>query len=306
MIKQIINIEEARKLWNEEIGFIYPLSKELFSQNITNYKNAFIYGYYEDEELLGFIVFKKPFDNFIKDYSKKAWISLIYVKENSRKKGIGSMLITKALKELKDYDEVRVGGDLFNFFPGVPDDFLVLMAKLLTKFNFSVTGECYDMINLNLQKHSYRGETHLTRYLTKEDLPKLKEFITAAFPGRWEFEVCDYIKKGGTGKEFLCTFIDDKIVGYIRVNKQDNVDIPYNTNWKTIFGDDLVGLGPLGVSKEYRKLGIGYNLLVKTFNTLVEEGYRKALIDWTGLVPFYQKFGFQTFKRFVYFVYKRK
>lgn len=229
----------------------------------------------------------------------------MYVSRKHRNKGVGDALIKDAFEKLKSAEKIRIGGDLFNFFPGVPSDFLDVAVPFFTKHGFIKTGDCYDMVNLNLTKFSYKGLKPEMRYLKSDELQLLQTFIKDAFPGRWEFEVNDYVIKNGSGKEFLCAFVDEKIVGYVRVNREDNVDLPYNTNWCARFGK-CAGLGPLGVHKDYRKHGIGYNLLVEAFNTLKDFGYDKVVIDWTGLVGFYQRFGFEIFKRFVYFTKERR
>ena len=69
--------------------------------------------------------------------------------------------------------------------------------------------------------------------------------------------------------------------------------------WSSRF-EKLIGLGPLGVNSQYRKQGIASNLIKIALKEAKMNNYSEALIDWTGLVAFYQKYGFETWKCYQY------
>ena len=50
------------KLWNDNIGCLFPMDEELFYQNIENDRNLLkkdIFGVFINSELAGFIIFKQ-------------------------------------------------------------------------------------------------------------------------------------------------------------------------------------------------------------------------------------------------------
>ena len=76
-------------------------------------------------------------------------------------------------------------------------------------------------------------------------------------------------------------------------------EISYNINWKERF-TKLVGIGPLGVDPNYRGNGIAKMLLYYSISDSAKNGYTEAMIDWTGLVTYYQKFGYEIWKCYQY------
>ena len=100
-------------------------------------------------------------------------------------------------------------------------------------------------------------------------------------------------------KEYLLAIVNHKIVGFLRVNNQLIDEISYNINWASRF-DRLVGIGPLGVDPQYRCRGIAKMLLYYSISDSAKNGYTHAMIDWTGLVTYYQKFGYEIWKCYQY------
>ena len=106
------------------------------------------------------------------------------------------------------------------------------------------------------------------------------------------------IKYYNFSKNVVC-YEDDKVVGFLRLNKNKIKKISYNENWNKRF-DSLVGVGPLGVDPEYRKNGIAKALIFKGLIDSHNEGINNAMIDWTGLMAIYQKYGFEVWKCYQY------
>src|SRR5690554_6340871 len=121
--RNIVNLEEARLLWNKEMGNIYPITSLVYNQNVINYQEKFVYGAYLDNNLLGFIIAKKYEKDDLDSYNNLGFISLIYVSKKQRKQGIGTRLLQEAHEYLKDKKTINVGKDINNFFPGIPCDF---------------------------------------------------------------------------------------------------------------------------------------------------------------------------------------
>jgi len=65
-------------------------------------------------------------------------------------------------------------------------------------------------------------------------------------------------------------------------------------------GENWGSLGPIGVSAGLRGRGSGHALLGQALSHLRDLGARRTIIDWTGLVDFYGRHGFEVTRRYQY------
>lgn len=310
--------DDILKLWNDDIGFIYPIDLEMYNQKINDCKyidfgSSFVA--ILDEKIVGFIL-TKIYDNneIITKYYNTAWISLFFVKRNHRRIGIGNNLLDKCEEELKKKGiiSVVVGSDIDNFFPGIPNDFDNLTDIFFKKRGFSVSYYTHDLVHEIIEKDktyadlypSYYIENGVKknveiRYATLTDEKGLLDFLRNCFYGRWYYEGLEYYQDKEIKREYLIAIVDNKVVGFLRVNNQLIKKISYNITWAKRF-KKLSGFGPLGVDINYRHHGIAKMLLAYAISDCYKNGYSHLMIDWTGLVTYYQKFGFEIWKCYQY------
>lgn len=297
----ISNLDEVRNLWNEEVGFIYPITEKLFNHHVVNspylVENC-SYGAYLDNKLIGVIITKTYNGDEISAYNERAWISLFYVSKHFRRKGIGSSLLEKVVNEVKKMGkkEIHIGQDLGNFFPGIPCDFDNLTAPFLEKCGFKMLGYTHDL----LLKRPFNKEIIVKndleyRYAKLTDKDDLLNFMEKNFPGRWTFELKEYYKNETKFNNYFIARNKEKVLGFVRVNSKENENISYNINWYDRF-DDLIGIGPLGIDKEERGKGISKEMISILLKELSSQGKNEILIDWTSLLVYYQQFGFEVWK----------
>lgn len=301
--KEELNLDLCMDLWNQEMGFIYPITKSLYDQNVTNYNQKKVFVAYKDDVLVGFVIAKKYENEDLMSYNNLGFISLIYVAKKHRKQGIGSSLLRLAEEYLKDKTTINIGKDIYNFFPGVPCDFDNLTDIWLEKRGYVGERYTHDLINYNPKKIPLREDNFTYKLCTLEDKDALLEFMKNNFQGRWYFEASSYFANGGTGKEYSICKDQDKVIAFARTNDRDFSIIHYNTTWYHRF-NNLGGVGPLGVDKNYRGLNLGYNIVAYGINTLIDKSITEIIIDWTGLLEFYQQFGFEVWKSFKYMAKK--
>lgn len=303
-------------LWNQEFGLIYPISEELFNRNVFKSDDVLVNGSYtvvdDNNQIVGFVVAKGWNRSFqIPAYEDRGWISLIYVVPKERKKGIGTLLLTKAEEEIKHLGKktIQIGRDCENFFPGVPFD-MKNSFNWFTKRGYCPLGDTTDLIrhiSENYQKIITNHVNYEVRFANQFDKEKIFKFMEKNFPGRWLYEVTDYFKSGGSGREYLIMIDNDSVIAFTRINDQYTLDnlINYNLTWRNRFSA-LGGIGPLGVDADYRKQKLGFHMVATAVNTLIERKVSDIIIDWTSLVDFYRKFDFEVWKSYKYFEKKEE
>lgn len=300
-----LEIKNIKKLWNDEVGFIYPISDKVFLHHTLNSKflaknSSFIALF--NNEVIGAIISKNYIGEEISAYIDRSWISLFYVAKKYRNKGIGSTLLNKCLESLKRsrQTECFIGQDIGNYFPGIPCEFDSLTENFLIKRGFSSFGYTHDLILRDKTKIKRSFDNRYEyRYLDKNNLNERKElldFMKNNFPGRWEYELSEYYKNELAFDNYYIALDRKKIIGFVRVNKEDNENISYNITWAKRF-NNLVGIGPLGIDKEYRKMGISREMINSLLIDINDDC--DILIDWTSLMTYYQQFGFEVWKSYL-------
>ena len=294
---------ECRNIWNSEVGFMYPISEGLYNHHVTNSpyldKNA-SFGAFLDNELVGFIIGKTYSGELIPAYNNRGWISLLFVKRKKRRQGVGSLLLERSLAEFTKLgkQEVWIGQDLGNFFPGVPTDFDNLTPSFLEKRRFSFLGATHDLLMIKPFDKEVKNKTnYLYRYMKDSDIPSLRAFMVKNFPGRWNYELEEYLEKGNKERSYFLALDNDKVIGFLKINFPSPNNYSYNITWCERF-NDLVGIGPLGVDRDYRGEGISREIFNNAFYSLNQEGHDNLYIDWTGLMEYYQTFNYEVFKTF--------
>jgi predicted N-acetyltransferase YhbS len=312
---QILNLSEYEKLndlyliWNAEYGNIYPITAELFDRIIENIYMKASYVVVSNEKLIGFVIGKVWQDDYnIKTYEKIGWISLIYVLPKYRNQGIGTKLINLSIDALKEFGvhTINLGKDYNNFFPGLPID----LAKYRTWFQnrgFEFLYLTHDLITRNNKnKLPLVNKQFEFKDASTVDKELVINFINSYWPGRWTKEAIDYYKNGGSGREYqICVNEKNEIIAFAKVCYPNTLTkcISNSLTWRARF-DALGGIGPLGVSPTYRGQHLGYDIVVSSVNNLINFGISDIIIDWTGLLEFYRKMGFEVWK--VYFYLQKK
>lgn len=295
--------EDALDLWNGEMGKIFPVSQKVFIQNILNSAdiNKSASGFAFDENgLIGFLLAKEFNNEAIKKYQSMGFVSFFYISKHHRNQGIGSKLLEMCEQVFiqRQKTEIVIGRDYHNFFPGVPNDFDNLTGPWLEKRNYRYGRTTHDLINWNPdQEYPISNRQYEFRMAKESDYPALNDFFERNFPGRWQYEYQEFMEKTPQENGYLIALDGPVVIAFTRVNDQSLSLIPYNLTWSSRF-KNLGALGPLGVDKNYRKQHLGNDIVCAGMNELVKKGCQPIIIDWTGLLEFYQQFGFEVWKAF--------
>lgn len=306
-LNEYLEHDKIIKLWNDEYGFIFPISNELFQRNISNaYTNASLVVIINNEPI-AFCISKIWNEQYIiNGYDDIGWINLIYVHPKFRKQGIGTKLLETIESEFKKLNKSTyyVGRDYLNFFPALPHD-LKNSLEWFKKRGYETSYSTYDLICKNKEIIPIVNKQLEYRCGTIDDKNNIIDFMNRNWPGRWTKEVVDYFDNGGTGREYLLCLKDNKIIAFSKVCYPNTniILISYSHTWRNKF-NALGGIGPLGVDKEYRGCHIGHDIVAYAKNILLDHSVTDIIIDWTGLLDFYRPFGFEVWKSYYYLTKK--
>ena len=298
------------ELWNREMGEIYPINRESFEYNVTKYKAGKYFGVkaIDEDKIVGFIILKTFDDPYLSSLNDSLFISLLYVSKKYRRRGIGSFLVDYALKIYKEDDRFNslwLGKEIHNFVPGIPCEFDNVSDVFFERRGFTSVRYTHDLINRKLETYEIRNKEVKYEIIDKTRKDELISFIERNGWKRWAYEVREEFENDEDNKCYLVGLIDNKIVSFSKVNDLNNGRNSYNMMWKDRF-NNLGGIGPLGVDKEYRGKKIGGDIIKEAVNTLIRRGVSEIMIDWTGLMELYSKYGFEVWKMYKYTYIKKE
>lgn len=290
------DLEEMTELAEKSFLPEYNVTKVNLKEKLLKDRDKFTEGSFilrrkSDFKLIGFIGTKLSHSSL---YPYTAWISIIAVDKDERHKGYGRLLATSALDEFKKVGvkKVSIGQEFHNFFSGIPNPNEENIG-FFTALGFSVNeGSHYDLESIltdneklsEFDTSPFTDEFEVKTY--NNDYEKLMDFLNKEFPGRWAYEVDTAIKADKDPSEIMLLWskAQKNVVGFCILTSYKD-----ESGKKTGYG----GLGPIGIAEEVRGRQLGNYLLCES---LIQSGYNdinRVNIDWTILVKFYGRFGFE-------------
>jgi predicted N-acetyltransferase YhbS len=134
-----------------------------------------------------------------------------------------------------------------------------------------------------------------------DDYDDVLTFLRREFPGRWRFEFEEYRRDSGRASDYVILRTGRSVDGCARVAFEDSV-WPLDHYYPHRLPHPWGQLGSIGVSADCRGKGYGGALLDGGLHYLRDSGVRGCVIDWTGLVDFYSKFGFKPYRQYAMLV----
>ena len=206
---------------------------------------------------------------------------------------------TKNLLRARGKSKLIFGQDSRHFFPGVPEECSKL-SQFLQVEGFRPSNEQVDLENdlatFNYDKPLPTG--YEFRPMRSGDEDALEEFFVRVFPGRWRYDV--FAKLSVEGPQ--CVYITkkgDRIEGFALIQTSAQKMPIGGAVWKHDLGEHWGSLGPIGVSEDVRGTGVGGAIMGAALMHLKSLGVRRCTIDWTTLIDFYGKFGFEVSRRYM-------
>lgn len=291
-------------LWNESFAGDFPLDQRLWEQNVDNCDRTDwggTYAAFDEKRMIGFVVAKRP-----------SHIGAIVVHPKYRRQGIGTQLLDLAVNGLmpEKGSRVLVGQDYLHFFPGIPENCLAAEAFFTANgWDIIDAGACWDLhrklgdyatppkVKAKIGELEKQGV--VIRPCEPADTEALFAHVAANFSERWLSETRSRVALEPTPAEIIVAARGSEIVGFCHTFSTKSVKIGPSIYWRGLLGDHYGGLGPIGVAKDVRKIGLGLALLCSSVEAVKKTGATQMAIDWTVLVDFYGIIGFQPWKRYV-------
>ncbi|MFA9560339.1 GNAT family N-acetyltransferase [Evansella sp. AB-rgal1] len=297
-----VSIQNMVDLWNEAMFHHFPLSKELFERNVFHpfyldlARSCLVI---ENGKLIGFTVAKSDTHKILSN-DTCLWISCIVVHPDYQRKGIGTKMVNHTLSTVRC--NVIVGSDPHHFFPGIPSENTTAQL-FFEKQGFTIEGKAYDL-RCNISKYKYTTLPMKDDYLVQRLLPKhqgeLLQHLEENHSTRWYKETKWSINYEKDIFSLVGLFHKGNLIGFAHVHsKNDSFWIP-SVYWGKYHNQNIGGLGPVGIHKDYRGAGVGSFFMMEILKLLQREGVNEMEIDWTILLDFYKKFHFVPHRSYVH------
>lgn len=253
------------------------------------------------DQTVGFIVASAIVDD---PTIKMGWIDVMAVAPLAQRHGAGSDLLSWAEGWLAEHGctLARMGGSLRPFAPGIPAEVDHEAFFIRRGFERRSGWDIEWDVARSLRGYQSVVTTpppgaHLAPMQPGQE-NDLLGFMQAEFPGRWLFEVEMFLADGGRASDYLLLWVNGEVGGFCRATlegSERSLERFYMHRLPRPWGQ----LGPLGISASLRGGGLGAYLIDASAQHLQSLGIDGCVIDWTGLVDLYAKFGFQPYRQYI-------
>lgn len=232
------------------------------------------------------------------------WIDAIAVAPAHQGKGIGAALMDWAEGWLggRGCTQFRLGGSLRPFAPGLPS--ALATAGFFRRRGYAPRAHGPVVWDMARDLRTYRTPPFVAatpsaqvRWARAGDEGALLALLEREFGGRWFYEAREFLAGGGRISDFVILLTTTGVDGFCWLTFEDSarsLDRCFMARLPRPWGH----LGPIGISAPMRGGGFGAAVLDAGLRTLRDAGIAGCVIDWTDLVDFYARFGFQTYRSY--------
>jgi len=229
------------------------------------------------------------------------WIDAIAVLPDTQRQGMGTALLAWATTWLAEQGcrTVRLGGSLHPFAPGLPVE--LETAGFFAQQGFATTGTVWDVaadLAAYTPPPSLREVDAAARPAQPGQEGALLDFLAREFSGRWQFESEHFLRAGGRLSDFMLLWTERGVDGFCWLTFEDSPQRPIERFYPYRLARPWGQLGPIGISSDRRGEGFGAALLDAGLRRLHNNGVNGCVIDWTGHLEFYGKFGFEPYREY--------
>ncbi len=312
----IVEIAPLAEVWNRAAAphpITYGLIREVTEAD-PSVRQGDVLAEFDGLRLVAFAVVKQVRKDYLgcERFRDVGYISLLAVDPDYQGRGIGSRLLARAEAHLRQSGATRIvlGGSFHHAVPGLPDslpaarEFFArrgyeLGAKRVWDVQRDVRQfEVPGRVGQDLAAAGVEGRVVATRFANSADpeaTASLLEFLHAEFPGRWCRDVAHAFSRLDAPAHVMTFFQGRQAVGFAQVHVPGT---PGCLRWDG-FDPDAAAIGPVGVARSLQGKGLGLAVVALAADFLKRKGARRVVIDWTDLVDFYGKLGFEPWLSYV-------
>ena len=295
--------EQVFELWQRNFGDRWPISLEVFRE-ITEAVFAGVETYNlvatnAAGAVLGYLASQvRPRTD------TEASILVLMVDPRLQRQGVGTRLLSAAVDRFRSekIDTVHLGANAeLAFWQGIPT-YLPSAKPFFEKHGWEIYEKSYDLVG-DLRRFRApdwvidRPRQHgvCIRTAKKEDIPALLEFLSSEFPDwrRWFVAEADARGTGG----IVVAVRDDQVLGCMILKDTRSTDWR-GWQWQTLLGEDMGGIGAVGVARAHRRKGIGLAMVAEASRLLRDRGIRNCFVGWTWLIDWYGELDYKVWHEY--------
>jgi GNAT superfamily N-acetyltransferase len=298
------NPEIMARIWNSAMPDEFSATPRFFAYNLKPVSGGIQGGSWmiDRGQPVGFVVASLLPNNERVQPAGLGWLDALVVEREHQGRGFGKLLVEWAHTYLQHMGckRLRLGASMRAFVPGLPFDSRSL--GFFQKVGYEeLPNLCWDVARdlgdgLPIARHPLPENCEI-RPCQVSDAAALFEFLWREFPGRWRFEIEDLFNIGGRPSDIMILKLGGRVEGFCLLTLPESAR-PLDRYYLHRYPQPWGQLGPIGVGHEVRGGGFGGLLLQAGLENLRAQGTRGCVIDWTNLLDFYGKYGFQPYHRY--------
>lgn len=293
-------------LWTGACGPDLAISPAFVSYTIRPTTGARHAGRFamRNDEPVGFVLASTQQEDATVSPRDLGWIDAIAVLPEEQRRGVGRQLMDWAEGWLADQGcrQIQIGASLRPFAPGVPS--AVNTLSFFTERGYlrrDGDGRTWD-VAANLATYAPPKAVRPIDGVVYPGQPgqegDLLIFLRREFGGRWRYEFEQSLLEGVRFSDYMLLWTERGVDGFCRLTFEDS-ERPLERFYPYRLPRPWGQLGPIGVSADRRGQGYGAAVLDAGLRRLYNNGINGCVIDWTTLVDFYGKFGFERYREYV-------
>ena len=290
------------RLWADSVG-AFPLSETVLADRLRlgrlDRSAIFAAGARLGGELVGFAYLTAQDRGAVQLSPMR--LQAVIVDARHRRGGIGTALSRSLLARGAEAgaQAAAAGGGVDYVWPGIPVE-LDGAIEFMTAIGFRLVGTSYDLRSTNASVELARQASApldrlgvLVRTATRDELPAVVAFVAREFDADWVVDLRDDIDDGLDPRDVLVALDrSDALVAFARLHTPGSRPVAPPLFWAGRRGPDAGGLGPIGVARSQRGLGLGTAFLGRAITELADRGATDVVIDFTDRLAFYGRLGF--------------
>ncbi len=287
--------ETLAGLWNAALGAEWAITPRAVTYNLLPAAGCRLNGRLAlvDGQPAGFVLAEVSGDS---PENALGWVPALAVDPRFQRRGLGARLLGWAESWLKEMGcrMAWLGGGARPFAPGVPEP--GGNAAFFAACGYQGEELTWDMAR---SLRGYAGAALSrrppadVRPARAEDLPRLFDLLHSDFP-YWESDYRQFIADGGRPEDIIVLYTPEGLRAFCWITLEDSTR-PLDRFFPNRLPRPWGQLGSIGSAPEVRGQGYAGVMIDCALRHLQSKGVDGCVIDWTGLLDFYAKFGFTVF-----------